>query len=492
MRTLTIIVDRETLVKPIIDAYAYNDVLVMPGFSSVMPSQVNIATKFSRNIILGAPLSSSPMDTVTHQKLAIQMALLGGIGILDRNMSIDQQCNHVRSVKRYMSAILTDPYTLRPNNTVAHARKLMREKVISGIPITDNNGRLVGIITKHDLKFDNNNNSTAIKDVMTKDHLITAPIGTTPEQAQKICHATRIEKLPLVDGNNILKGLITLKDTEKKNMFPYATLDLRGQLRVGAAVGSIRDYYERTMDLIAAGADAIIIDSAHGHSANVIDALVTLKKMSGTFDVIAGNIATTQAARVLCEHGADAIKVGMGPGSICTTRIVTGVGVPQISAIQWVVEGVEDEIPVIADGGISFSGDITKAIAAGASSVMIGSLFAGTDESPGEKILYGGRAYKSYHGMGSEIVLQNGGDRYGSKAVPEGIEGMVPYKGPLALVFEQLIGGLRQGMGYAGCASIEELRKDSQLLHISNAGNREGHVHGVAITKQPPNYQIEQ
>ena len=491
MRTLTIIVDRETLVKPIIDAYAYDDVLVMPGFSSVMPTDVSIATKFSRNIILGAPLSSSPMDTVTYQELAIQMALLGGIGILDRNMSIDKQCDHVRSVKRYMSAILTDPYTLRPNDKVADARKLMREKVISGIPITDNNGRLVGIITKHDLKFDNNNNFAAIKDVMTKDHLITAPIGTTPEQAQQICHAARIEKLPLVDSDNILKGLITLKDTEKKNMFPHATLS-RGQLRVGAAVGAIRDYHERATDLIAAGADAIIIDSAHGHSANVINALVALKKMSGMFDVIVGNIATTDAARMLCKHGADAVKVGMGPASICTTRVVTGVGVPQISAIRWAVEGVDDEIPVIADGGISFSGDITKAIAAGASSVMIGSLFAGTDESPGEKILYGGRAYKSYHGMGSEIVLQNGGDRYGSKAVPEGIEGMVPYKGPLALVFEQLIGGLRQGMGYAGCASIEELRKNSELLHISNAGNREGHVHGVAITKQPPNYQIEQ
>lgn len=276
-------------------------------------------------------------------------------------------------------------------------------------------------------------------------------------------------------------------------MFPRASLDTQsGQLRVGAAIGATGDYADRAKDLIAAGVDALVIDSAHGHSVNVLNALIALKKISGACDIIAGNVATAEAAHILCKHGADAVKVGMGPGSICTTRVVTGVGVPQITAILWAVEGVGDEIPVIADGGISYSGDIVKALAAGASSVMIGSLFAGTDESPGEKILYGGRAYKSYRGMGSEAVLQNGGDRYGSKAVPEGIEGMVPYKGPLALVFEQLIGGLRQGMGYAGCASIEELRKNSTLIRVTNAGVAESHTHGVAITKQPLNYQIEQ
>jgi len=478
-------------VKIVNDGLAYNDVLVMPRFASVMPQDTSIAAKFSRNIELNTPLSSAPMDTVTHDELAIQMALLGGIGILDRNMPIDQQCDQVRIVKRYMSSILTDPYTLFPHNTVADARNLMREKSISGIPITDSNGRLVGIITRHDLQFDINNNAKLIKDVMTT-NIITAPMSTTPKEAQQICHSTRIEKLPLVDDNGILRGLITLKDTEKKNMFPNATLDARGQLRVGAAVGATGDYHDRAADLIAAGVDAIIIDSAHGHSSNVVNALIALKKISGSVDIIAGNIATAEAARLLCKHGADAVRVGMGPASICTTRIIAGVGVPQITAIISAAEGVENQIPIIADGGISYSGDITKAIAAGASSVMIGSLFAGTDESPGEKIIYNGRAYKRYRGMGSEAILQSGGDRYGSKAVPEGVEGMVPYRGPLVLIFNQLTGGLRQGLGYAGCASLQELRNNTEFIRISNAGYQESHAHGVAITNQPLNYQIEQ
>lgn len=488
--------------KTIVDALAYDDVLVMPQFSYVIPSQVDTSTQFSRNIVMKAPLSSACMDTVTRQELAICMALFGGIGIMDRKMSIEQECDEVRAVKRYMSAIITDPYTLRPHDTVADARKLMREKAISGIPIIDENGRLVGILTKHDLQFDINNHAVRIEDVMTKSPLITAPSGTTPQEAQQICRTTRIEKLPLVDDNFVLRGLITLKDTEKKNMFPHATLDDRGQLRVAAGVGATGDYRERASDLIAAGVDAIVIDSSHGHSANVVDALqmlLTLKKKSGMCDIIVGNIATAGAARDLYHYGVDAVKVGMGPGSICTTRIVTGAGVPQISAIIWVAEGIKqaakdnqtDEIPIIADGGISYSGDITKAIAAGASSVTIGSLFAGTDEAPGEKILYNGRAYKMYQGMGSEAVLQSGGDRYGSKAVAEGVEGMVPYKGPLALVFNQLVGGLRQGMGYAGSTDIKELRNNSTLLRITHAGVSESHVHGVAITKQPSNYQIE-
>ena len=478
-------------VKEILDALTFDDVLILPRFASVMPADVDITTRFSRNIRLNAPLCSSPMDTVTHHELAIQIALYGGIGIMDKHMPIEQQCQEVKQVKRHMSRIVTDPYTLFQDNTVADARNLMQEKRISGIPIIDTDGRLIGIITRHDLQFEKDG-GLCIKNVMTTEHLITAPITVTPQEAQRQFHATHVEKLLLVDERFHLKGLMTLKDTEKKNMFPHATLCTRGQLLVGAAVGATGDFQDRAIALRDAGVDVIVIDASHGHSLNVVAALAALKKISGMVDIVPGNIATTEAAHLLYEHGADAVKVGIGPGSICTTRVITGAGVPQISAIMWVSEGVRGEIPVIADGGITYSGDITKALAAGASAVMIGSLFAATDESPGETIPFNGRLYKSYRGMGSEAVIRSGGDRYPGKAVPEGIEGMVPSKGPFASVFEQLIGGLRQGMGYAGCSNVEQLRNNTQFVRISHASLIESHPHGVMIRKEAPNYQIKQ
>lgn len=486
-RTLTII-SKDAYVKTIIDAFTYDDVLVMPAYAEVMPAHVDVSTQFSRNIRLNAPLCSSPMDTVTHHKLAIQIALHGGIGIMDRNISIEQQCGEVKAVKRHMSEMILDPYTLFPHHTVADARNLMRDREISGIPIIEADGRLVGIITRRDLR--ETSSHMLVENVMTRDHLITARFGITPQEAQKKFHETHAEKLLLVDELFHLKGLMTLKDTEKKDMFPHATLCGHGQLRVGAAVGATGDFRERAIALRDAGADVIVIDTAHGHSLNVVNALDTLKhNIPAMVDVVAGNVATAEGARLLCEHGADAIRVGMGPASICTTRVIAGIGVPQLSAIMWATEGVQEQVPIIADGGIKYSGDITKAIAGGASSVMIGSLFAGTEESPGEKILYQGRVYKSYRGMGSEAVRS---DRYGEKAVPEGIEGMVPDKGPFALMFEQLIGGLRAGMGYAGCKTIEELRTKTTFVRGTLASLRESHPHGVAITKETLNYQTKQ
>ena len=478
--------------KTIVKGLTYDDVLIIPRLATVMPEHTDISTQFTRNIKINAPICSSPMDTVTHHQLAIAIALHGGIGIMERSMTIEAQCEKVKKVKRYMSEVVVDPYTLTPQHTVADAFKLMQENSISGIPIIAANGRLVGIITSHDLQFESGGNATLIDDIMTKDNLITAPVGITPREAQKIFHETHMEKLLLVDHDFMLRGLMTYKDTKKKIMFPHATLCSRGQLRVGAAVGATADFYERACALRDAGADVIVIDTAHGHSQNVLSALVRIVTTSGMVDVVAGNIATREAAHMLCENGAAAVRVGMGPASICTTRIIAGIGVPQISAIEWAAEGVQGKIPVIADGGIRFSGDITKAIAAGASCVMIGSLFAGTDESPGETILYNGRTYKSYRGMGSVAVIQKGGDRYGNSAIPEGIEGMVPAKGPLALVFGLLIGGLREGMGYAGCANIQELQRDTEFVQITDAGRKESHVHDVTITHEAPNYQMQQ
>lgn len=474
--------------EPICEALTYDDVLLLPGFASFAPQDIDMTTQFTRNITLNAPLCSSPMDMVTHHKLAIQMALYGGIGIMDRNMRIDQQCAEVARVKRHMSKVITFPFTLSPADTVATARNLMRTEEISGIPITDTEHRLVGMFTRHDLRFIPSDD-TLLSEVMTKENFVTASYTANDEEISRLFREKHVEKIPLVDEHFVLKGLMTLRDVEKKHQFPNATLDTRGQLRVGAAVGSMEDFLERATDLVHAGADAIVIDSAHGHSSNVLDALIALKKLR--IDIVAGNVATAQGARLLRTHGADAIKVGMGPGSICTTRVVTGVGVPQISAIRWAVEGVEDKVPIIADGGIKYSGDITKAIAAGASCVMIGSLFAGTEESPGEKITSGGRPYKSYRGMGSQAVIQNGGDRYGAKAIPEGIEGKVSCKGPLSFVFEQLIGGLRQGMRYTGSKCIEDLRKrvNTDFIRITHAGLLESHVHDVLITNEAPNYQ---
>lgn len=476
--------------KKILEGLAYDDVLIVPQFAEIMPAQVRLQTRFSRNITLNIPIVSAPMDKVTRHKLAIAMALHGGIGVLDRNMSIVNQAEEIYSVKRHMSTVIANPYTLSPRHTVGDAYNLMREKSISGIPITNSDGRLVGIITKRDLHWQPKS-YVPIEDLMTKakDNLITAPAGTTPEQAERIFRQFHVEKLPLVDENLILKGLITLKDIEKKNIFPIATLDPRGQLRVAAAIGATGDYLERATALVEAGVDALVIDSSHAHSRNVFNALVTLKKAHEDTDIVVGNVATAQGARDLCDYGADAIKIGIGPGSICTTRVVTGAGVPQISAIMWVYERIQDEVPLIADGGIRYSGDITKAIAAGASCVMIGSLFAGTDESPGETILSEGRVYKAYRGMGSVAVLQSGGDRYGSKAVPEGIEAKVPHKGCLSMVLDQLVGGLRQGMGYAGCETIDGLKTKTIFVRISHAGLLESHPHGVLITNEAPNYQ---
>ena len=474
--------------KAIIDARTYDDVLLMPDFAEVLAADVDISTQFTRNIRLNAPVCSSAMNTVTHSELAIQMALLGGIGILDRHMPIHLQCDHVSKVKRSMNKVITKPWTLTPKNTVAEARNLMRDKAISGIPIVDTDGYLRGIITIRDLQLITEN-TMQIGNVMTIDNLVTAPTDIDPLDAQKIFNSAHVEKLLLVDDNNLLKGLMTLKDTTKRNKFPNATLDDGGQLRVGAAVGVSGDFYERAQALRDAGADIIVIDVAHGHSKYTGDALDRLKNISGV-DIIAGNIATAQGAKFLYDRGADAVKVGVGPGSICTTRVVTGVGVPQFSAIWSAYQGIGDAIPIIADGGIRYSGDIPKAIAAGASSVMIGSLFAGTDESPGKKILRQGRMYKSYHGMGSPKVLNDGGDRYGSKAIAEGIEGEVAYKGPLAFVFDQLVGGLRKGMEDTGCASLEELKTKTTVIRITDAGRRESHPHDVIITNEAPNYQV--
>lgn len=474
--------------EPIREALTYDDVLLLPGFASFAPQDIDTKTQFSRNITLNAPLCSSPMDMVTRHKLAIEMALCGGIGIMDRNMKIEEQCAEVAKVKRHMSTVITCPCTLFPHDTVATARNLMRTKEISGIPITNAEYRLVGMFTRHDLRFIPSDD-TLLSDVMTTENLITASHDASYEEVSRLFREKHVEKIPLVDENFVLKGLMTLRDIEKKHLFPRATLDTRGQLRVGAAVGSMKDFFERATDLVHAGTDVIVIDSAHGHSVNVVNALIALKKLS--VDIVAGNVATAQGARVLCQHGADGIKVGIGPGSICTTRVVTGVGVPQISAIMRAVEGVGDHVPIIADGGIKYSGDITKAIAAGASCVMIGSLFAGTEESPGEKIISGGRLYKSYRGMGSQAVIESGGDRYGLKAVPEGIEGKVSYKGPLSLVFEQLVGGLLQGMRYTGSRCIEDLQKrvNTGFIRVTHAGLVESHPHDVLITNEAPNYQ---
>jgi len=479
-------------VKTILEGFAYNDVLILPGFAEVVPADIDISTQFTRNIRINVPISSSPMDTVTHEKLATRIALHGGIGIIDRNLSIETQCNKVQQVKRYMSTVIRKPFTLSRKNTVTDARNLMQEKSISGIPIIEDDGRLMGIITQHDLQFVTDDN-VLIASVMRKDNLITAPVGITPEEANRKFREAHVKNLLLIDENFMLQGLMTLKDTTKKNNFPHATLSADGQLRVGAAIGATGDFYDRAQALRDAGADAIVIDSSHGHSQNVINALIALKKISGIFpDVIVGNVATAEAASLLCRHDADAIKVGIGPGSICTTRIVSGAGVPQLSAIMWAREGIQGEIPIIADGGISYSGDITKAIAAGASSVMIGSLFAGTDESPGEEIIAQGRKYKTYRGMGSAAILNTGSDRYGSKAVPEGIEAMVPYKGSLSLVLTYLVGGLRQGMGYAGCVSIKDLQDKTTFVRITHAGVIEGHPHGVLITNEAPNYHVSE
>ncbi len=471
----------------------FDDVLLEPGYSEIVPREADVRTQLTRNIRLNIPILSSPMDTVTESELAIALAQEGGIGIIHKNMSITQQTSEVDKVKRSENGIITDPITLPPEETVATAKRIMEEHHISGVPITVN-GLLKGILTRRDLRF-LANSEQQLSEVMTRDNLVTAAENTTLETAERILTENKVEKLLLVDDEYRLKGLITIKDIDKILNFPHACKDGRGRLRVGAAVG-VHDF-DRAESLIKAGVDLLVVDSAHGHSKNVVATVRELKKRY-RIDIIAGNVATEEGARALAEAGADAIKVGIGPGSICTTRIVSGVGVPQLSAISAACRGTEGKVPIIADGGIRYSGDITKALAAGANAVMVGGLFAGVAESPGQTILYKGRSFKQYRGMGSMgAMIAGSGDRYqqsavketpGGKLVPEGVEGRVPYKGPLAPFLYQLVGGLRAGMGYCGTKTLEELRTRTRFIQISAASVQESHPHDILITQEAPNY----
>jgi IMP dehydrogenase len=481
------------------DAYTFDDVLIVPLKSDVLPTEARTNTRLTNNIELNVPIVSAAMDTVTESRLAIALAQQGGIGIIHKNMAIEEQAAEVDKVKRSESGMIVDPITMSPNDKIEDAVKLMAHYKISGVPITENGGRLVGILTNRDLRFETRF-QLPIREVMTKEHLITVSVGTTLEEAQRLLHKHRIEKLLVVDKNGYLKGLITVKDITKKIKYPLSAKDGQGRLRVGAAIGATGDFLERMAELVRAKVDVIIVDTAHGHSSRVLEAVKEAKHRFPEMEVIAGNIATEEAARDLVSAGADGIKVGMGPGSICTTRVISGVGMPQITAILSVARAARDgNVPLIADGGIKFSGDITKALAAGADAVMIGSLFAGTDESPGETILYQGRTFKSYRGMGSLGAMQAGSrDRYGQeqelpgKLVPEGIEGRVPYKGPLSAMVTQLVGGLRSGMGYCGVSTIQELQAKTRFMKVTEASLRESHVHDVFITKESPNYQLDE
>ncbi len=478
----------------------FDDVLLKPRFSAVMPGDVDVRTRLSRRITLNIPIVAAAMDTVTEASLAIALAQEGGIGIIHRNISADAQAAEVNKVKRFVSGMIVDPFTLSPDRPVAEALRIMAAYRVSGVPIVDEDGVLVGIITNRDLRFEKRRD-IPVAELMTKENLVTAPVGTTLEQAKKILHKHRIEKLPIVDGKGRLKGLITVKDIVKALEYPSACKDEKGRLRVGAAVGVGARQLERVEKLLENGCDLIIVDTAHGHSRGVIDTVKLVKKNFRKAEVGAGNVATAAGARALIEAGADAVKVGIGPSAICTTRVIAGIGVPQVSAImECAVACQKAGIPLIADGGIKYSGDITKAVAAGASSVMIGSLFAGTEESPGELILYEGRSYKSYRGMGSMGALGGSGatrDRYGlpedmeaAKLVPEGIEGMVPYRGSLANVVYQLVGGLRAGMGYCGAKDIKTLWASAEFARQSAAGLAESHPHDIQITKEAPNYGV--
>ncbi|MGH9405531.1 MAG: IMP dehydrogenase [Terriglobia bacterium] len=481
------------------EALTFDDVLLRPAKSAVLPPQTDTCTPFSRNISLNIPIVSAAMDTVTESRLAIALAQQGGIGVVHRTLSIEQQQSEIDKVKRSESGMIVDPVTVSPKSRISDALEIMKRYKISGVPVT-RNGKLEGILTNRDLRFETRFDQP-VETVMTKgrENLITVPVGTTLEKAEKILHQHRIEKLLVVDKEFTLKGLITVKDIQKRIKYPDAAKDAHGRLRVGAAIGATGDCIERAEALVKAKVDVLVIDTAHAHSTRVLDAVKAVKRKFPEVDLVAGNVATFEGARDLVRLGADGIKVGIGPGSICTTRVVTGAGVPQITAILECARAAGDAaVPLIADGGVKFSGDLTKAIAAGASSVMIGSLFAGTEESPGETILFQGRSFKSYRGMGSIGAMTAGsGDRYAqegrgaSKMVPEGIEGRVPYKGPLADLVAQLVGGLRSGMGYCGCATIPELHRNAEFIRITTAGLRESHVHDVVITKEAPNYRLE-
>ena len=475
----------------------YDDVVLVPSKSAVLPSEVDVRTQLTRNIQITIPIISSAMDTVTESRLAIAMAREGGVGIIHRVLTPADQAAEVDRVKKSESGMILDPVTISPDQTIRDAHQLMAKYRISGIPVTKNK-KLVGILTNRDLRFENRMD-LKVSQVMKRDKLITAPEGTSLEKAREILHEHRIEKLPVVNKQGDLKGLITIKDIEKRIKYPNACKDAHGRLRVGAAVGVGQDTEERLAHLKKAGVDLVVVDTAHGHAQAVLDTVRMIKKQHPTLELIAGNIATADAAKDLLKAGIDAVKVGVGPGSICTTRIVSGSGMPQLTAIADCAKVLEGSgVPIVADGGIKFSGDISKALAAGASVVMLGGLLAGTEESPGETVLYQARTYKVYRGMGSIGAMERGGgDRYGQggrppqKLVPEGIEGRVPYKGPLSAVIYQLVGGLKSGMGYCGCKTIPDLQKNATFIRQTVAGLRESHVHDVIITKEAPNYRMD-
>lgn len=480
------------------EGLTYDDVLLLPRKTSVLPREVDVRTKLSRNIALNIPLVSAAMDTVTEAELAIALAREGGIGILHKNMSLEQQAEQVAKVKRSESGMIMKPITMQQNQTVGDAMNLMSKYKISGIPIIDDGGKLIGIVTNRDLRFQPDPD-VAVADVMTNHSLITAPVGTTLDQAEHLLQKHKIEKLPVVDTSGVLKGLITFKDIQKKKKHPHACKDKHGRLRVGAAVGIAEDTEDRVAALIAAHVDVVVVDTAHGHSQGVMEMVKRLKRRFPDLELIAGNVGTAEGARALITLDVDGIKVGIGPGSICTTRIIAGVGVPQVTAIYECAQAaMKANVPLIADGGIKQTGDIAKAVAAGADSVMIGALFAGVDESPGEKVLYEGRSYKMYRGMGSlEAMKKGSSDRYFQdveddlpKLVPEGIEGRVPYKGPLADTVFQMVGGLRAAMGYCGCRTIAEMKTHTQFIRMTDAGLRESHPHDITITKEAPNYHL--
>jgi IMP dehydrogenase len=485
--------------RPIEEALTFDDVSLYPQRSEVIPRDTDVSTRFTRNVRINIPIVSAAMDTVTDARLAIALAREGGIGVIHRAMDADRQVVEIDKVKKSEYGMVVDPITMAPEQRLYEVLEVMEKYRISGVPVTKG-GKLVGILTNRDLRFETKLD-LKVGDVMTKEKLITAPVGTTLEEAKEILHRHRIEKLPVVDQEFNLKGLITIKDIEKRIKFPNACKDILGRLRVGAAVGVGPEAMERVPMLIKAGADVLVVDTAHGHSESVLEMVRGIKRRYSGTEIVAGNIVTAEATEDLIKAGADAVKVGIGPGSICTTRVVAGVGVPQITAIRACVEMAgKYDVPVISDGGIKHSGDITKAIAAGAHSVMLGGLFAGTEESPGETVLYQGRTYKVYRGMGSLSAMQSRGarERYFQdpeadveKLVPEGIEGRVPYKGVLSALVYQLVGGLRAGMGYCGCKNIEELRNTAKFIRLTQAGLRESHVHDVIITKEAPNYRIE-
>ncbi len=508
METRTDILNSDQIAIGLTTALTFDDVLLVPRHSEVLPSAVDVSSRVTKNIRVKVPLLSAAMDTVTESRLAIAMAQQGGIGVIHKNLSVDEQASEVDRVKRSESGMIVNPITLSPTNRIHEALELMKKYRISGVPITEDGnkeGRLVGILTNRDLRFETNLDRP-IADIMTHDPLFTVPVGTTLEQAREILHRHKVEKLLVVDDRYMLKGLITVKDIQKIVKYPNACKDSLGRLRVGAAIGVGKDAIARAEALVAAHVDILVVDTAHGHSQGVLDMVRRIRRQFQDVDLVAGNVATAEATDALIALGVDAVKVGIGAGSICTTRIVAGIGVPMITAVaECARAAAPHKVPVIADGGIRYSGDITKAIAVGASAVMIGSLFAGTDESPGEMILYQGRSFKEYRGMGSLGAMRRGSrDRYfqdefdldaspeaAEKLVPEGIEGRVAHKGSVAAMIHQLVGGLRAGMGYCGSPDIASLQRDAKMIRVTPAGHREGHVHDVIITKEAPNYRVE-